>query len=109
MYCKNCGAAVTGRFCSRCGIRIRNDVDQYILDKRREARAFEKTVVGHFDSLSASHLATACWYVYECKLLKHDIVSVAGETFLAPDAYERLAAVKANATALYNRLKAEVL
>lgn len=107
MYCKNCGALVTGRYCSRCGTKIRSDVDQYVLDKRRVQKEYEKTVVGHFDGLPASHLATACWYAYECKLLKSDIYCVGDNRFLAPDAYERLAMVRKRATALYNRLKTE--
>lgn len=107
MYCKNCGAVVVGKFCSCCGTKIRRDVDQYILDRRRMQKEFADAPKEYGSSYM--HLATACWYVYECKLLKGDIVVIGGERFLAPDAYERLAAVKAHATALFNRLKAEVL
>lgn len=67
MYCKNCGAAVVGKYCSCCGQRVRSDVE--------EVRAIEKRLMKEFidectrdpggilvdGRLYLHHLAQACW------------------------------------------------
>ncbi len=36
MFCTECGAAVTGKFCSCCGARVRSDLEAFKLKQRRE-------------------------------------------------------------------------
>lgn len=104
MYCKHCGAVAVGKYCSCCGRRLRDNVDEFNIVRRKMAKEFS------FQSgkeLVYQHMATACWIACEIKYCKDPILFVCGERVLAPDAYERLEIVKAHATALYERVKAE--
>lgn len=40
MFCKNCGAVVSGRFCSCCGTKIRNGHEEAQLAKNQAKRVF---------------------------------------------------------------------
>ena len=75
MYCKSCGAAVIGRYCSCCGARVRTDVEDIRLRFNRMRRAFlsEKTTQS---DMASRKIAEACWdagcvkygFPYECSM-----------------------------------------
>lgn len=104
MYCKHCGAVAVGKYCSCCGRRLRDNVDEFNIARRKMAKEFG------FQSgkeLVYQHLASACWIACEIKYGKDLILVTESGPVLAANAYERLEIVKAHATALYERLKAE--
>lgn len=39
-YCKNCGAVVTGKFCSCCGAMVRSDLRDFRLELSKRKRSF---------------------------------------------------------------------
>lgn len=109
MYCNHCGAVAIGKYCSCCGRKLRNSVQEFDLEKGRRYREFYKKAYAESGkSLEHQHLASACWIACELKYLRNRCVNGKdGELVLAPDAWERLALVQLHAAALYDRIKAE--
>lgn len=109
MYCKHCGAAAIGKYCSCCGRRLRNSVEEFNLAQDRLHKDFyKKAYMEAGKSLEHQHLASACWIACELKYLRNRYANGKnGELVLAPDAWERLELVHTHAAALYERIKAE--
>lgn len=64
MYCKKCGAVVTGKFCSNCGTRAKTLLEEYRAAERKARRDFINDHVKKNYSNSGcalGHLADACW------------------------------------------------
>lgn len=114
MYCRNCGAAVVGKFCSCCGYKVRDEKAEFRLTQIRTFKAYKK----QFDNLietpegrnvSLAYLADACWLACEHKQV-NDYIKKNEGTYpycvweLMPGAYERLEIVKEHATRLFERL-----
>lgn len=106
MYCKKCGAAVVGKFCSCCGFRVRSQLEEFRLEERRRAREFKNTCANisyqkmRFDLM---HLADACWLASSARyglctkgLLVWDTVPA--------EAYESLKNIESHAMALFLQL-----
>jgi hypothetical protein len=108
MYCKNCGAAVVGKFCSYCGKKVLTDVQQLNATARKMSKDFCEWAYresGHM--LSHKHLASACWCACEMKYGKGLALFIGDRYVVVPGAYEKLEIVRDHAIALYERLKAE--
>lgn len=97
MFCKKCGAAVSGKYCCVCGTRIRTQLEEYRMAEKRAQRAFmfEKP----FEGLFNQHLASACWLMAGAKFTSH---SVDCNGSVAPDAYENLRKAENYARELYS-------
>lgn len=69
MYCKKCGAAVCGKFCSVCGERVRTNEQEYWLAMSRAKKSFvrEKTNQSPRGSLICNRVADICWFACERK------------------------------------------
>ena len=39
MFCKNCGAAVVGRYCSCCGTRVRSELEEYRAVEKKQLKS----------------------------------------------------------------------
>lgn len=64
MFCRKCGAAVNGKFCSCCGQRVRSDLEEFRKIERKMKKEFFEACdsmsgVGYRDDLH--WLAEACW------------------------------------------------
>ena len=71
MFCKNCGAAVTGKYCSCCGTRIRSYGKEFFLALRRRKRAFANSKYHlNNDDLNAIHSANFCWERVQNKIVE---------------------------------------
>lgn len=101
MFCKNCGAAIVGRYCSCCGTRVRSELEEYRAAEKKAIREFVRQFYHPLDPntpLSFMHLATACWYA--CEISEPNKVTYE----VNPDSYVRLNTVKQRATELCERL-----
>lgn len=69
MYCKKCGAAVVGKFCSVCGERVRTNEQEYRLAMSRAKKSFvrEKTNQNPGCNLICDRVADICWFTCERK------------------------------------------
>lgn len=67
MFCTKCGAAVTGKYCSCCGQRVRSPKEELDLIEKRLKREFTDACTktkdgGYVDNTPAmGFLALACW------------------------------------------------
>lgn len=65
MYCKSCGAAVVGKYCSCCGARVRTDAEELRLIENRMRREFVSEMRGPRAlgrlGLAYANIAEACW------------------------------------------------
>lgn len=67
MFCTKCGAAVTGKYCSCCGQKVRSQKDELELIEKRLKKEFcdscTKTPNGGYVELAPAYgfLALACW------------------------------------------------
>lgn len=113
MICKNCGAAVVGKYCSCCGKRIRNDYEEFKRAERKAQQEFKRNAVEKYAAgmpcglMVVGDLATACWNACKIKYFGGVFVEVyqPGNRVIVPDeAYEMLEKVKKHATALLDRL-----
>ena len=52
MFCNNCGAVVTGKYCCCCGRKIRSAVDEFKLQKKNERQRFKESYREAFANLS---------------------------------------------------------
>lgn len=103
MFCKKCGAVVTGNYCCVCGERIRSEVDEFRLAERRKRAAFKNTL-GILPM--AGRIASACW---DAASLKYDLCGCSNGGLLCCDAYERLQKVDTLARKLFIRLREELI
>lgn len=77
MFCTKCGAAVTGKYCSCCGQKVRSHKDEVILIEKKAKKEFcdscTKSINGQFVDSAAvmGHLALACWEAASAKYLKY--------------------------------------
>lgn len=113
MICKNCGAAVVGKYCSCCGKRIRNDYEEFKRAERKAQQEFKRNAVEKYDAgrprgcVVVDELATACWNACSIKYMAGIFVEVYRPDYhvIVPDeAYEMLEKVKKHATALLDQL-----
>ena len=105
MYCKKCGAVVTGKFCSNCGTRVRSLLEEYRAAERKARRDFKKdhakTNYSNFE-IDLCHLADACWSACAMRYL-HDYEFDEFRRF-NPNAFDRLDVVREHADELFNKL-----
>ena len=98
MFCKNCGAAVSGKYCCVCGTRIRTQLEEYRVAERRARKAFEFEIPSR--DLFKQHLASACWLMAEAKFTTESVDPETGE--VVPGAYENLRKAENYARELYS-------
>ena len=101
MFCKNCGAAVVGRFCSCCGRRARSEIEDFRLTEQRKRREFLNDCRKPSEPAWWGHLAEACWYAAAMKYKKDptlDGVSLA-------EANENLEEIRFHAWGLFCELR----
>ena len=69
MYCKKCGAAVTGRFCCCCGERVRTNAEEIKRETRRLRNQFKDACIEKYDYpyVNYCHMAEACWNAAEVR------------------------------------------
>lgn len=73
MFCRKCGAAVNGKFCSCCGQRVLSDLEEFRKIERRMRREFIVacgSASGFQYDLDLTHLADACWYASNARYNK---------------------------------------
>ena len=106
MYCNYCGAVVVGKYCSCCGKRLLSRMEHFRRTERKRCKDFaDKAYRDSGKDVARQHLANACWVACTCKY--GDYLDSKEESYLAIDAYEKLALVESHAVALYERIKAE--
>lgn len=66
MFCKKCGAAVSGKYCSRCGSRVFSDSEEFFRKLRTEKHRFMKS---NKDSV-AYWLSEVCWFAAQEKFVE---------------------------------------
>lgn len=75
MFCKKCGAAVVGKFCSCCGNRVRTNAEEYSLAANRAKREFIRDMTHDADDRYLEpwrgHLAEACWLASSTKINRY--------------------------------------
>lgn len=69
MFCKNCGAAVTGKYCSCCGTRVRSDYAEFKLMLSRRKRAWINEKYG-MSGLQGDNVGHFCWTQAEMKVTR---------------------------------------
>lgn len=106
MFCRKCGAAVSGNFCCVCGERVRSALEIFRLDERRKKTAFKKSVKADISG-TLIHLADACWAAADRKCELHRAVTGSGK--VQPDAYDRLQKTADLARRLYAVLLEELM
>lgn len=108
MYCNNCGAVVVGKFCSCCGKRVLNSLEEFRRVERQTYKEYQNQFKCYYKDkfdLMVDHLATACWYACDHKYGNNKVVGSFRNGFtVSPDAYTKLATVKEHATKLFERL-----
>lgn len=100
MYCTKCGAVVIGKYCSVCGQRVRSEMEEYKLLKRRAEREYKRvcTQNGHAD-LYTNHIANACWLAALAKYEKRPDEARWSEVIASLDK------IDCTARALFDKLK----
>lgn len=109
MYCTNCGATATGKYCSHCGRRILDDLGEFRRIEKATRKQFVNRYYTKLDNLCMLHLAEACWMACEFKYglnMPFNGRKPTGEWIFDPLAYERLATVNEHAIRLCDRLVA---
>ena len=100
MYCKKCGAAVIGKFCSCCGTRVRTDAEEIRRMERQAKKEFIETVLTGWD-VYKKYLAESVWLASRLRLEK-------GHPYLHEldvcSARESLEKVRADAEFIYRLL-----
>lgn len=108
MYCSNCGAVVVGKFCSCCGKRMMNDLEEFRRVERSTFKEYRNHLKRYYRErcdLLVDHLLTACWYACDHKYGNDKVVGSYANGFVpSPDAYQKLEIVKERATKLFERL-----
>ena len=115
MYCRKCGAVITGKYCANCGYKVQNDLAEFRRAERKAIKEYEKqfdAFTNHERStydLSLVHLISACWHACSMKYGRNMVVrsGPSGEWLPSPHAYETLEIVKEHATRLCERFLAE--
>ena len=120
MFCINCGAAVSGHYCSCCGRKVRPALAEFRLAERRRRKSFDTECQASFETdekapdnekqaivISRSKLADACWMRAEA--LNPDPTFWPGPFGSKPcelkqNAYEILGKVEADARAMFNQV-----
>lgn len=120
MFCINCGAAVSGHYCSCCGRKVRSSITEFRLAERRKRKAFFNECRASFEMdekmpdnekqaivVSRSKLADACWMRAEA-LNPNPIFWIgpfgSKTCELKQNAYEILGKVEADAGAMFNQV-----
>jgi len=65
MFCKNCGAVITGKYCSCCGSRVRSAGQDFFLAVRKRKREFVNTRYHKANDLATMRTAAFCWDTIE--------------------------------------------
>lgn len=97
MYCRNCGAVVTGKYCCCCGVKLRNLADEYKLAVRAEKKKFKES--HRSDDISDNWhfwLAQQCW---ELANMKYGTTSYRN---LPPEAFDDLPKITEHAQKLFD-------
>lgn len=104
MFCKKCGAAVNGKFCSCCGQRVRSALEEYHLAEKRMEREFinKCSETGKARELHLMHLASACWMASSMKYDRSRILHI--EDYVPASVYDSLQTVRDHAEKLYLKL-----
>lgn len=105
MFCKKCGAAVNGKFCSCCGQRVRSDLEELRVIERRVKKEFIEscervTGLGYRNDLSK--LAEACWYASNARYNKSNSYQV--DDHIPASVFDSLQTVKIHAAMLFQAL-----
>lgn len=106
MFCSKCGAAVTGKYCSCCGQKVRSHKDEVLLVEKKLKREFCDSCTKVNDSMFADnapamgHLAIACWEAAIAKYVKYP-----SETVGYIESVNSLDKAKYAARALFDKLK----
>lgn len=105
MYCKKCGAAVVGRYCSYCGTRVRTDLDEYKSLLRRVKGEYIRECnyyrTADRRGLAVTHLAEACWTAAEIRYGSEYCVA---DFILTSEDLDNVEAVKEHALLLFRQL-----
>lgn len=106
MYCSKCGAAVIGKFCSCCGTRVRNRIEEFRLAEKRAEKAFKDACTYDSDrrllGLDRMHLAMACWQAASIKYGTYRRLAVDNNV---PDAaFDELQIIRMHAEKLFDQL-----
>jgi len=104
MYCKNCGAAVVGKFCSCCGTRVRSDIEEYRRAERLAQKHFTRNAFSASGDVALERLAEACWHAAN---LRYAHWKIGPDGQIPFDAFEKLETVKERASALFDKLRAD--
>lgn len=107
MHCKRCGAAVVGRYCSYCGVRVRTDLDEYKSLMRRAKTEYKLECAlyrtGGPRGLAIDHLATACWIAAE---MRYGTDFWGNDFVMTPSDIENIEIVREKAMLLFRQLVA---
>ena len=105
MFCKKCGEEVTGKYCSNCGTKVTNRMEELRKAERKAQKDYEYGLTHNASGVLLpdvnGHLVSACWmaskskYGWEFRVLKDDPENIPDEAF------ERLKIVREHAVKLY--------
>lgn len=101
MFCNKCGASVVGKYCSCCGQRVRNEIEEFRLYEQRKRREFLNDCRKARDPAWWGHLAEACWYAAVTKYRKDPAFD--GTPY--SEAYENLEEIRFHAWGLFCELR----
>lgn len=108
MFCRKCGAAVSGNYCCVCGERVRSAAEVFRRDVRRKKSALKTSVgagIGADCRCIKEHILDSCWYAASNK---YELQHAVWEDKVRPYAYERLQKTADLAHRLYLVLMEEV-
>ena len=105
MTCKRCGAALTGRYCSCCGSKVRTDLDEYKSLMRKVKAEYMKECAYYrtpdYRGLAIGHLAEACWRAAE---MRYGSIYCGTEFVMTNEDLNNIEEVKEHATLLFRQL-----
>lgn len=105
-FCKNCGAVVTGKFCSCCGTKVTTDLADYRKMMNRKRRSFVNQCFFADGGNRSLPLAQAAWAVAERSLESVQGFTIDTFPLIAADIYSKIPEMEKKAAKFYEVITA---
>lgn len=102
-FCRKCGSAVSGKYCSNCGVRCLSPLEELRSAEKKAQREFLNTCEksGLLKSQDALTVARACWNMCERRFHPSVCTYSSDSVYIPSEVFGELNRVRANAYSMF--------